>query len=261
MKPKPVKHSLRFSARGDVRVSAGGLRRLSKITRGAHPLAATIVRRYANTRRLGAWLDLVLRRPPPQRAWQPVHRHRVLAIASKLFLNVRNESNWRTNEVQPTGTNLRGSVWPTVLEREVLPPESGARPVPEREVRHILVERLVSRQVRREIGDHQLGKTSSLRRITQAGREDLDPQLLDRPIHRIFRKQTPTVTVQSSPTPDSRPPFTRTVARPFAHSIRNAVAVNVPESIPSTLLMRITDHVIETIDHRITAGRERRGKV
>lgn len=124
----------------------------------------------------------------------------------------------------------------------------------------MLVERLVWRKVRREIGEESLRNTSPVRNNARAVGDQLASQFLDRPINRIFRQQTRVATVKSSSLPDRQTPRADTGARSFAPSIRNATSVSASEPIPSALLTRITDHVIESIDHRITAGRERRGK-
>jgi hypothetical protein len=131
----------------------------------------------------------------------------------------------------------------------------------ERDVHRILVERLVSRKVRREIGEESLRKTSPLRNNTRAGAEQLASQFLDRPINRIFRQQRRVATVKSSSPPEPQIPLADAGARSFARSIRNIASVSATEPLPSALLTRITDHVIEEIDHQITAGRERRGKI
>jgi hypothetical protein len=66
------------------------------------------------------------------------------------------------------------------------------------------------------------------------------------------RRQIPAASVESPPASEPQ--------SPSAPAIRTALAGRLPESLPHALLSRITDHVIETIDHRVTAARERRGR-
>jgi hypothetical protein len=253
MKPTPHKRiSLRLAAATDVRASARGLRL------PGHPLATAIRVRYANSRRLGPWLNLVLRRQPLQRAWQPRQASTTLAITSRLFLSLIDPSDRPVNERLSTRTGLSEPKWPTARQRAahpMSPADTIEHTVIDREVHRTLLERLVSREIRREIGSHWLDQAPAFRsNALPVAAEGKHPECepLQYPVKRILRRQIPAASVDSPPT--SEPQL------PSAPAIRNAVAGKLPEALPHALLSRITDHVIETIDHRVTAGRERRGR-
>jgi len=238
----------------DPRMIARGVRRrrfaLHFSGANAERFSQAIIARHSGGVGFGPLLELVLRR----RAERVLNRttvHSPLNVQVSPLLTLTLTSSRALH----FATTRYERFMKTEVERIVLPSR----------LERTMIERLVTREIRHE---PSALAAAAIGELPRNGRTGPRPAQLERtaenielhePSRRIFRRSAPTGQADSSP---------RIVAGNAA-SLRGSIAwepalakpgaARKPEPISPHELSRITDHVIDTIDRRITASRERRG--
>lgn len=261
----------------DVRVTRQGIRPMN---RRADAFARAIMRRYAFRPRHRSRVGLAFRRHPASSAIHPSYTTVKVHLAPRLNLTlIRQHHDVRIAESAPARLILR--------HRQAAPPDStdvpgrriGRRPVSEHPV-----DRLVRRVQRREVIETTVRHRLAQRLVQRAARTEgtASPEVraslragsapdatawetrarpvrrsLARPVQRVIRRPAllPEIAAETS-TRTARPPAPQPpVGRPGAPA-------EMPSAVPAPIdVHRLTDQVMQNIDRRLFAHRERRGRI
>ena len=254
MKIKKGEGIIRLAAR-DPRVTGGPRSRFTPLSQHAS-WAEAIAVRYRQRGVLGSWLERVLLRlrATTLSADSSLKRPAAIQFIPRVTVNLLRPI---LPQISATRWELRTTIR-TERERSLV--------APERRPTTALVERVISQSTRREAkisapppAPSERGAHASLvenpRRLDQWTARSLDPT----PVYRRG-KPAPVVTAAGP----ARLPAVVEAPSPQGERISprgpgRAREASGPETLPPALMGRITDHVIDAIERRVTARRERRG--
>jgi hypothetical protein len=222
-----VKNGLRVIP-GDWRVSAGGVRlaQQSAMQSGADAFVQALMERYNGWQTHWSSLDLVLRQKPSGITMSPIYHQVQMHVAPRLNLTIRGETHiLHQRSIERVGRTLREQ----------------------------LVHYLSARGTRIDAVATQGNMTASgfNNALSPGTRADLP---LARPILRVMRRPV-TELAPENPGAPVETPMTLSGRRPAVVSRTNPPA---PALID---VHRLTDQVIQAIDRRIIAQRERLGRI
>jgi hypothetical protein len=237
----------------DPRVTARGVRprRFPLRLRGenAERFAETIIARHSGGVGFGPLVELVLRRRAA-RVLNQTTAHSSLNVHVSPLLTL----NFASNRALHFATTRSERFMKTEVQRVVLP-----------SLERTIIERLVAREIRQEpptlaaarSGEPpRNGQTISRAAPVEQTVETAEPPA---PSRRVFRRRAPMRESDSSPRTAAQNGALLRGSMASEPPLTKPSAARKPEPISPHELNRITDHVIDTIDRRITASRERRG--
>lgn len=196
---------------------------------------------------VGAFVELVLRhRAAPVLNQTTAHSTLNVHVSPLLTLNFAN------NRALHFATTRSERFMKTEVQRVVLPSR----------LERTIIERLVAREIRHEPPTLATARSGELPRTGQTSSPAATVETAEppEPSRRVFRRSARMRESDSSPR----------IAAQNGALLRGSIAPEPPLTRPGAArksepispheLGRITDHVIDTIDRRITASRERRGR-
>jgi hypothetical protein len=238
----------------DPRVTARGVRprRFPRNLRGENTerFAQAIIARHSGGVGFGPLVELVLRRRAA-RVLSQTTAHSALNVHVSPLLTL----NFASNRAVHFATTRSERFMKTEVQRVALPPR----------LERTIIERLVAREIRHEPPTLAAARSGELPRHGQTSspaaplERTAESAVPPEPSRRVFRRSVPIHLSDSSPrTAAQNGALLRGPIAPEPPLTRPSLA-RKPEPISPHELSRITDHVIDTIDRRITASRERRG--
>jgi hypothetical protein len=256
--PKSLPARLRLVAR-DPRVTrrTSGPRQTGLITASAI-WAQAIASRYCRRGALGGWLEKVLRRTGPASGSSAAapSRTAVVQFAPRMTFNL----------IRPTLPVLNTTRWElratigTERERTFLA-------APERRPLAMMIERIFSHSVRRERDVSADRPAARAETVSEPGAQPAKgptkktfPPADSTPVYRRTKPAPSAATVSAGArapaVTEAQPPLGERLA---ARGASRLPALVTPDTLPPVLMGRITDQVIDAIERRFNAQRERRG--
>jgi hypothetical protein len=226
------------TSRRDIRVNRGKLNLFGRtLDAGALIFASALRKRYMERDCLNPFQSFILRRNRVGATIQHLHRHQHINLAPNLALTVL---NWTTSAANVDHYDLLSIMPQLRRQREI----QLIVTVTQRRETHLieqLVDQIVARKARTEIG------------FESSPAQPLVPQIAE--VQRVVRRESPSKTDQ---TLIAQNVDQTTEGKAQERKISNE-NYRAPESPVD--LNRLTDQIIQAIDHRIIAQRERLGRV
>jgi hypothetical protein len=227
---------------GDWRVSAGGIRlaQQSAMQSGADAFVQALMERYNGWQTHWSSLDLAFRQRPAGMTMSPIYHQVQMHVAPRLHLTIQGETHiLHQRSIERVGRTLREQLVHHLRVKRTL--------------REQLVHYLSARGTRIDAVATQGSLTASgfNNALSPGTRADLP---LARPIPRVVRRPV-TELAPENPGAPVETPMTLSGRRPAVVS-RTSPPAPAPVDVH-----RLTDQVIQAIDRRIVAQRERLGRI